>query len=77
MARETTPLRSEPTAEDLCEDGALTIPAGCKFSGLGRTTIYDLFREGRLHPIHVRGRTLIAKRELVELLADGMEDTEL
>ena len=74
MAREVTPLRPAPAAEEVCAEGALTIRAACEFCGLSRTTIYGLIRKGRLHPIHVGGRTLLARRQLVELLAGGMED---
>ena len=76
MAREVTPLRPEPTAAALCEDGALTIKAAVEFSGIGRTKLYELMRTGQLHQIRVDGsaRTLLARRELVEILARGMED---
>ena len=57
MAREPIPLRPEPTAEELCEDGAMTIKAFVEFTGVGRTKVYQLMRAHRLHAIHVGGRT--------------------
>jgi excisionase family DNA binding protein len=64
---------SAPTAEELCAEGAMTFPQGEKFTGLSRRTLYRLVEEERLHQIRVRGRVLLARRELVGLLAEGLE----
>ena len=51
----------------------MTINAASSFSGIGRTVIYELLREGRLTPIRLGRRVLIPRAQLIEILADGIE----
>jgi excisionase family DNA binding protein len=69
-------LPQPPTPEELCSEGAMTIPRAVEFTGIGRTTLYRLVREGRLHRSKVDGRSLLLRRELVALLTDGLEGIE-
>jgi excisionase family DNA binding protein len=60
------------TETDLWADGGLTIPEAVRFSGIGRTSLYDLMGAGRLPYSQPAGRRrLVPKRALVELLAVG------
>ncbi len=43
---------------------AVTIDQAVAMSGIGRTTLYKLIREGRLHPRKLGNRTLILVDEL-------------
>ena len=52
--------RSEPLA--------YRVNDACRVSGLSRTTIYRLAKEGRLTIRKVCGRSLIARSELLDLL---------
>lgn len=45
-----------------------TVASACELSGLGRTTIFELMREGRLRRIKVGDRTLIDGDSLRALL---------
>lgn len=38
---------------------SMTIDRTCEYTGLGRTKIYELIRQGRLQKVKVDGRTLI------------------
>lgn len=38
---------------------SMTIHRTCEYTGLGRTKIYELIRQGRLQKVKVDGRTLI------------------
>jgi excisionase family DNA binding protein len=58
--------------DELLEDGALGIEEARKFSGLGRTVLYDLMGEGRLSYTKVGARRLIPRRALVQVLAEGL-----
>jgi excisionase family DNA binding protein len=53
---------------DLASEGACTITQAAKFTGLGRTTLYELMGAGQLPFAKVRGRRLIPRRALVELI---------
>ena len=41
-----------------------------KISGLGRTTIYGLIKEGKLRPVKIAGRTLIPASEAQRLFGE-------
>jgi len=43
---------------------AVTIPQALEMSGLGRTTLYEIFKTGKLQPRKQGKRTLILVREL-------------
>ncbi len=42
----------------------------CQLLSVGRTTIYQAFREGRLRPVKFGRRTLVHKDELDRFLAN-------
>lgn len=43
---------------------SVTIPQACKITGLGRSTIYRLFEEGKLQRLKAGTRTLIKMDDL-------------
>jgi excisionase family DNA binding protein len=47
---------------------AYTINEAVAVSGLGRTTIYDLFKRGELPRVKVGARTLIRRRDLEAMI---------
>jgi excisionase family DNA binding protein len=47
---------------------AVTIPEAVELSGLGRSTLYKMFREGRLRPRKAGKRTLIVLEDLKRLV---------
>jgi len=49
------------------------IPAACHRVGLGRTTLYELIKQGRIKTIKVGSRTLIPETELQRFIAEQME----
>jgi len=52
----------------------LTIPQACELTGLGRSTIYRLFDDGKLQRLKAGTRTLIKVADLeayIESLCDG------
>ena len=53
---------------------AYSIREACQASSLGRTTIYALIGQGRLHAVRVGGRTVIPAESLRNLLARGCND---
>ena len=59
--------------EDLTSEGAFTIDGACAFSSLGRSTIYQLARDGRLATTRVGRRRLVLRASLRRLLAEGVE----
>jgi excisionase family DNA binding protein len=50
----------------------LTINDACKVIGIGRTSLYELIRQGRLKTIKVAGRTLVPMAAL-RVLVEGAE----
>ncbi len=56
---------------ELFADGAVTVAEAVRFSGIGRTQLYDLMTAGRLPFTKVGSRRLIPRRGLVDLLAGG------
>ena len=76
MKREPVALAAVPagpTAAELCADGAMTFQGGADFTGLSTRTLYRLVEDERLHKIIVRGRALLSRRQLIQLLAEGLE----
>lgn len=45
-----------------------TIAEACEALGIGRTTIYQLIKNGDLRPVKIGRRTLLAANELERLL---------
>ena len=52
----------------ITEKIAVTIPEACSLSGLGRSSIYECFKAGKLIPRKHGKRTLILMRELRDYL---------
>jgi excisionase family DNA binding protein len=59
-------------SEQLVTDGAVTVPAACQFTGIGRSYLYVLMEKGALRFIKIGRRRPIPRAELVRLLAGGM-----
>jgi excisionase family DNA binding protein len=53
---------------------AYTVREACGATGLSRSTIYNLFKSGRLRKTRVLGRTLIGAADLTDLLAGDRHD---
>ena len=54
----------------------VTIPQACKLTGLGRSTIYRLFDDGKLQRLKAGTRTLIKVADLeayIESLSSSVE----
>ena len=54
----------------------VTIPQACKLTGLGRSTIYRLFDDGKLQRLKAGSRTLIKMDDLeayIESLSPSVE----
>lgn len=47
---------------------AYSIPEALEASGLGRTTLYKLIKEGRLEARKIGSRTVILRSSLVDLI---------
>jgi len=58
--------------DELLADGAVSIDEAVKWSGYGRTRIYDLMGEGRLPYVRAGRRRLIPRAALRRLLAEGL-----
>jgi len=58
--------------DELLADGAVPIEEAVRWSGYGRTRIYDLMGEGRLPYIRAGRRRLIPRVALRRLLAEGL-----
>jgi excisionase family DNA binding protein len=56
----------------LVTDGAVDVAEACRFTGLGRTFLYQLMDRGELRYAKVGRRRLIPRAELVRLLAGGL-----
>jgi excisionase family DNA binding protein len=57
----------------LCEDGACEIPEAQKLLGnCSRAHIYRLRSEGRLRFIKLGRRSMVPRRQIVQLLAESM-----
>lgn len=54
---------------ELLADGCITVLEAAKFSGLGKSTLYELMDAGRLAYVRVGRARRIPKRELLRFLA--------
>jgi excisionase family DNA binding protein len=50
---------------------SITIAETLRLSGLGRSTIYECLKDGRLQAVHVGRRTLVTYASLKRLLTPG------
>lgn len=62
-----------PAALEACADGALGTREAVTFSGIGRSRLFELAREGRVRVVKFGGRTLWPRRELARVLAEHLE----
>ena len=64
----------DPADEALhaCVDGAMTTERAVEFSGVTRTRLFELRRDGVLKVVRVGRQTLWPRRSLVELLARNL-----
>lgn len=60
------------SAKELLSEGALGLDEAQRFTGLGRSYLYELMVKGRLPYSKCGSRRLIPKKALVELLANGL-----
>jgi excisionase family DNA binding protein len=63
-------VEARPEQVELFGDGALGVAEAARFSGIGRTTLYELMSAGKLAYTKVGSRRLIPRRGLVALLAE-------
>lgn len=56
-----------------CEPEVLTyrINDACRALSLGRTTIYELIKHGKLKAINIAGRSLIPRAEIERLISEA------
>ncbi|WP_036212698.1 helix-turn-helix transcriptional regulator [Novilysobacter arseniciresistens] len=47
------------------------IPDACQRIGLGRSSLYELIKAGRLKTVRIAGRTLVPESELQRLVAEA------
>ncbi|MCB1359416.1 MAG: helix-turn-helix domain-containing protein [Maritimibacter sp.] len=50
---------------------AFSVDSSCRYTGLSRSTLYKLARNGQLQMIRVAGRTLIRRAELDRLITEA------
>jgi len=55
-------------------EGAMTISRAVEFSGIGRTRMFALIKDGRLPVLRVGTRTLVPRKALVEFLAGFVKE---
>lgn len=67
MKNTQTPQATPAGAQPL----AFSITGAAAAIGVSRTTIYELVKAGKLHPVKIGTRTLIPRAELEALLAGG------
>jgi excisionase family DNA binding protein len=49
------------------------IPAACHRVGIGRTTLYELIKQGRIRTIKVGTRTLVPESELQRFISERLQ----
>lgn len=60
------------SADEVLRDGSFGIEEARKFSGLGRTALYEAMCRGELPYVKAGARRLIPRRALIEWLARGL-----
>jgi predicted DNA-binding transcriptional regulator AlpA len=53
---------------------SVTVPEALRLTGLGRTSLYRLIGETKVHRVKVGSRTLIDFASIKKLIKDGEED---
>lgn len=61
-----TKLAEEVTG-DVWSEGAVTVKEACRFTGLGRTLLFELIESGELVSDKIDNRRLIPRKALIEL----------
>lgn len=59
--------------KELLEDETLTVAGATKFTGLSKSTLYEMMGRSKLVYTMAGGRRLIPKRALVRLLAENLK----
>ncbi len=72
MGTEVNAAPRTNAAEEIVEEGAMTVADATAFSGLGRTRLYNAMATGRLAFIQYGRRRLIPRKALRELLAEEL-----
>lgn len=73
MARPAKPMTPEPTAADLCADGALSCNAAAEFCGICRREIEMAIERGELETMYHGRKPLVPRRMVVAWLAAKLE----
>lgn len=60
--------------DDICPVMAYRINDVCRVLSIGRSSIYNMIRDGRLKSVSIAGRTLIPRSEIDRLLMEAMSD---
>ena len=57
-----------------CGRLAYRVPDACTALGIGRTSLYELVKAGKLRLVKIAGRTLVPRSELDRLLSESMHE---
>ncbi len=77
IAAEDARGKSRAELEALVADGMLTMKQAVEFSGIGRTTLYELIASKRIIAAWEGRRRLIPKRELIRYRAEKMLEQQV
>ncbi len=69
MTDDATQLAEERASEGIWRDGASSIADAASFLSLSRRTVYELMSTGQLPSKKLRGRRLIPRAALLDLLS--------
>lgn len=73
--RPATPMYAEPTAADLCADGALDLDGAAEFCRISKREIERAVERGEIETMYHGRKPLVPKRVLVLWLAAKLEAT--
>ena len=57
-----------------CGRLAYRVPDACTALGIGRTSLYELVKAGKIRLVKIAGRTLVPRSELDRLLSESMHE---
>ena len=57
-----------------CGQLAYRVPDACTALGIGRTSLYELVKAGKIRLVKIAGRTLVPRYELDRLLSESMHE---
>ena len=69
MVEDTNEPADARDSEDIWREGASSIADAARFLSLSRRTVYELMSDGQLPSKKLRGRRLIPRAALIELLS--------